>query len=282
MRRVGSTGLQGFFAALIIHALGIGSLFVLSPPERSKAAVRSPVKIRVAKRSQPVTPPVEVPEPLEVKKPEVKKPIVVEPKKPLRKKVATKKKPASAKKVAALEKTPIVEPATLPEQVPTERKTTPRKFTVSMEATVSGGGVAVPVSSSGGWTFGAPDGSPEGEKTLAGPAPEPVEKKAPPEVRQASGVTRLPKLISQPSSLDMRAAYPEAKRREGLEANVYLKILVNSAGKVDQVRVVRSAGQAFDQAAISLVKKFRFRPSEADGKPVSVWIPWTYKFRLEG
>ena len=277
MRRVGSTGLQGFFAALIIHVLGIGSLFVLSPPEMSKAAVRPPVKIRVARRPQIVTPPVEVPV-----VPEVKKPIVVEPKKPLRKKVAPKKKLASVKKVSPIEKSPVVEAATIPEPAPTERKTTPRKFTVSMEATVSGGGVAVPVSSSGGWTFGAPDGSPEGEKVLAGPAPAPVEKKGPPVVRQASGVTRLPKLISQPSTLDMRAAYPEAKRREGLEANVYLKILVNSSGKVDQVRVVRSAGQAFDQAAISLVKKFRFRPSEADGKPVSVWIPWTYKFRLEG
>ena len=149
-----------------------------------------------------------------------------------------------------------------------------------MEATVPGGGVAVPASPGGGWTFGAPDGNPEGEKALAGPAP--VEEPDPPAPRQAAGVTRLPKLISQPSALDMRAAYPEAARRENREANVYLKILITADGKVARVRVVRGAGEGFDQAAIQLVKQFRFRPGEVDGQAVSVWIPWNYKFRLEG
>jgi len=277
MRQVGSTGLQGFLIALFIHVLGIGSLFVLSPTEKSKANARPPVKIRVVRRPELVTPPVETPAP-----PDVQEPMAVEPKKPLRKKVAAKRKVTTVKKVAVLEKTTVVESTAKSAPAPTERKTTPRKFTVAMEATVSGGGVAVPTSSSGAWTFGAPDGSPEGEKALAGPAPAPVKKKVPPVALQASGVTRLPSLISKPSTLEMRAVYPEAKRREGQEANVYLKILVSAEGKVDQVRVVRSAGRAFDQAAISLVKKFRFRPSEANGKPVSVWIPWTYKFRIEG
>ncbi len=277
MRQVGSTGLQGFLIALFIHVLGIGSLFVLSPAEKTKANVRPPVKIRVVRRPEPVTPQVEPPAP-----PDIQEPIAVEPKKPLRKKVAAKKKAITVKKVAALEKTTAVESRARPAPAPTEGKTKPRKFTVAMEATVSGGGVTVPTSSSGAWAFGAPNGSPEGEKALAGPAPAPVEEKGQPVNLQASGVTRLPKLISKPSTLEMRAVYPEAKRREGLEANVYLKILVSAKGKVDQVRVIRGAGRAFDQAAISLVKKFRFRPSEADGKPVRVWIPWTYKFRLEG
>lgn len=265
MNRVSSTGVQGFFAALIIHLAGFGALFLIPPPEKSKASVRPPVKVRVADRPDPTPPPVEVD-----KQPEVKEPIEVNPKKPLRRKVASVKNPRPTESAA-------------PAATPPPKATTPRKFTVAMEATVPGGGVAVPAASGGGWTFGAPDGEPEGERKLSGPEPPPPEeKKGPPPPRDAAGVTRLPKLISQPSNLDMRATYPEAARRENREANVYLKILVTADGKVAQVRVVRGAGEGFDQAAVKLVKQFRFRPAEADGQAVSVWIPWTYKFRLEG
>ena len=267
MNRVGSTGVQGFFAALIVHVVGIGGLFIVPPPEKSQATVRPPVKVRVAARPEPPPPPVEV-----TAESEIKEPIEVNPNKPLR------------KKVAKVNKTPAPKPAAPAAPAPPPPATTPRKFTVAMEATVPGGGVAVPASEGGGWTFGSPDGDSEGEKKLAGPAPEPPkeEKKGPPPPRDAAGVTRLPELISQPSNLDMRAAYPEAARRENREANVYLKILVTADGKVARVRVVRGAGEGFDQAAVKLVKQFRFRPAEAEGQAVSVWIPWTYKFRLEG
>jgi protein TonB len=270
MNRVGSTGVQGFFAALIIHLAGFGALFLIPPPEKSKATVRPPVKVRVADRPEPPPPPVETEQ-----TPEVKDPIEVKPDKPLKKRVArVKKSPAPKPAAPASPATPSTPPPA----------TTPRKFTVAMEATVPGGGVSVPASSGGGWTFGSPDGDAEGEKKLAGPAPEPPKEKkqGPPPPRDVAGVTRLPRLISQPSNLDMRAAYPEAARRENREANVYLKILVTADGKVAQVRVVRGAGEGFDQAAVKLVKQFRFRPAEADGQAVSVWIPWTYKFRLEG
>jgi len=274
MNRVGSTGVQGFFAALIIHVVGIGGLFVVPPPEKSKATVRPPVKVRVAERPEPPPPPVE-----STPEPEVKEPIEVKPDKPLKKRVAAVKKPSAPKPEAPA---PAATPAPA---APAPKPTTPRKFTVAMEATVPGGGVAVPAASGGGWAFGAPEGDPEAEKALAGPAPAAPpkeEKKGPPPPRDAAGVTRLPKLISQPSSLDMRAAYPEAARRDNREANVYLKILVTADGRVARVRVIRGAEGGFDQAAIELVKQFRFRPAEADGQAVSVWIPWTYKFRLEG
>ena len=266
MNRVGSTGVQGFLAALFIHVAGFGALFLIPPPEESKATIRPPVKVRVAERPEPPPPPVEVDQ-----KPEVKEPIEVKPDQPLK------------KRVAKVKKSPAPKPAAPTPAAPQPKAATPRKFTVAMEATVPGGGVAVPASSEGGWTFGAPDGDAEAEKKLAGPAPESPkeEKKGPPPPRDAAGVTRLPRLISQPSNLDMRAAYPEAARRENREANVYLKILVTAKGQVTQVRVVRGAGEGFDQAAEKLVKQFRFRPAEADGQAVSVWIPWTYKFRLE-
>lgn len=265
MNRIKSTGVQGFIVALAVHLVGFAGLILITPAEPARASYRPPVKVRVA------TPP--RPKPAEVTAPE---PVEVAPEKPLGKRVASRRKPRSPRPVTA---TPVPEQA--PAAASPVRSATPRKFTVAMEATVPGGGVAVPAASGEGWAFGAPDGGAQAEKVLAGPAPA-VEKQKAPAAVDAAGVTRLPRLLTQPSLADMRSAYPEDARRNGTEANVYLKILVDAQGRVTKVRVVRGSSDGFDRAALELVKRFRFRPGEVDGRAVAVWIPWTYKFRLEG
>jgi protein TonB len=95
-------------------------------------------------------------------------------------------------------------------------------------------------------------------------------------------VTTLPKLLAQPSAEEMRRLYPPGARERGLEGNVKLKILVSDQGRVLSVRVLRPAGNGFDEVARSLVKRFRFRPGTRGGRSVPVWVPWTYKFRLSG
>jgi protein TonB len=97
---------------------------------------------------------------------------------------------------------------------------------------------------------------------------------------QAYDVSVLPELISQPAQKEMRAAYPQEAREKGLEANVYLKVLVSSDGWVERIRVVKSAGEQFDRVALRFVKRYRFRPGRQAGRPIAVWLPWTYKFRL--
>jgi TonB family protein len=53
-----------------------------------------------------------------------------------------------------------------------------------------------------------------------------------------------PRLLRQPSKLDMRALYPEASRREGIEANVKVELLVDDTGAVREARIVESGGAA--------------------------------------
>jgi TonB family protein len=92
-----------------------------------------------------------------------------------------------------------------------------------------------------------------------------------------------PRLLAQPSADVLRAAYPPQARKDGLESDVALKILVDVMGRVGAVRVVRGAGNGFDETAKRLVRSFRFRPgADSSGRPAAVWIPWTYKFRLNG
>jgi len=81
---------------------------------------------------------------------------------------------------------------------------------------------------------------------------------------------------------DLRRAYPEQARRDGREADVKLEVLVSDRGSVLEVRILQSAGPDFDQAAKALVRRFRFSPGNRGGAPVTVWLPWTYKFRLDG
>jgi protein TonB len=137
-----------------------------------------------------------------------------------------------------------------------------------MEATVPGGGVAVPTASPG---FAAnPRGVPGA--TVEGPSEGPP----------AAEPDRGPSLLAPPDPGELRAAYPRGARRAGLEGDVRLELVVSEAGEVVEVRVVQPAGNGFDEAAVRLARRFRFRPATSGGRPVPARIPWTCKFRLEG
>jgi len=159
-------------------------------------------------------------------------------------------------------------PPPLVSSAPPPAAPAPRRFTVSMEATVPAGGVAVPVASSG--SAANPRGVPGA--ALEGPS------EGPPALEPDRG----PSLLSQPGAAEMRALYPDAARRAGIEGDVRLELVVSAEGEVLEVRVVRPAGNGFDEVAEGLVRRFRFRPATSAGRPVPARIPWTYKFRLEG
>ncbi len=95
-------------------------------------------------------------------------------------------------------------------------------------------------------------------------------------------VERMPRLLRQPSPEEMRALYPEAARRDGIEGDVKVEILVSEDGGVRDVRIVARGGNGFDEVARTLARHLAFEPARRGGRPVPVWIPWTLKFRLDG
>jgi protein TonB len=96
------------------------------------------------------------------------------------------------------------------------------------------------------------------------------------------GVDVKPRELRRPSSAEMRALYPEQARREGLSAKVRLQLLIDTAGRVVDVRVIRPAGNGFDEAATALARRFLFEPGRRDGRPTPMWITLTYSFQIEG
>ena len=54
--------------------------------------------------------------------------------------------------------------------------------------------------------------------------------------------------------------------------NVVLLIGVSAKGRVEAVRVLRSDEAAFENSAVTTVKKWKFKPAEKNGHPVPVQI----------
>jgi len=85
-----------------------------------------------------------------------------------------------------------------------------------------------------------------------------------------------PRLISQES-----VAYPKKARKDRIEGTVQLAATINADGKVTQV-VTTSGNLILGEAASSCVRKWRFEPSQVDGKPVASQIQVEFEFHLDG
>jgi TonB family protein len=89
----------------------------------------------------------------------------------------------------------------------------------------------------------------------------------------AGGVTPAPLKKVDP-------VYPEVARRSRIAGEVILEVLVDVAGRVRDVKVVRSV-PALNLAARDALAKWTYEPVLIDGKPVSVVFPVTVNFFLD-
>lgn len=142
-------------------------------------------------------------------------------------------------------------------------------------------------STSAAGSFAAPVGNTlYGAAPAVAPEPREVQPYAAPDGRHAppSGgryvpparVTALPKVARE-----VRAIYPEAARRAGIEGQVVLRLRIGDAGQVIDARVVEAAGHGFDEAALAAIRQFKFQPGTLDGAAVATDITYTYTFLLD-
>jgi TonB family protein len=85
-------------------------------------------------------------------------------------------------------------------------------------------------------------------------------------------------LDKPPKLLRFVPATTPAELAENQEVDVILTIDVDAAGSVSSVTVAKSAGAAFDDAAVAAAKQFVFAPGESRGQPVPVRITYRYRF----
>ena len=75
--------------------------------------------------------------------------------------------------------------------------------------------------------------------------------------------------------------YPAIERRLKHEGRVILEADIDETGALVAVRIQRSAGPAFDEAALSWVRASRFTPAQVQGKPVAVRMVIPVEFTLQ-
>lgn len=105
------------------------------------------------------------------------------------------------------------------------------------------------------------------------PQPEPPRPQPGP-VRAA----QLPELPRK--TVDVHPVYPDIARTARIEGTVVLEAVLDTTGRVTQLKVLRSV-PLLDQAALDAVRQWRYTPSTFAGRPVSVLMTITVRFTLQ-
>lgn len=79
---------------------------------------------------------------------------------------------------------------------------------------------------------------------------------------------------------EVRPIYTDEARRQRLQGDVVLEIVVRSDGSVGSIKVRRSLGGGLDQRAIDAVRQWRFNPARRHGTPVDVAVEVAVEFKL--
>ena len=74
--------------------------------------------------------------------------------------------------------------------------------------------------------------------------------------------------------------FPEQMRASGISGLVVVSCEVDDKGVVSDPKVAKTTNEAFDRAALDAVAKWRFRPAQKDGKPVTMRITVPVKFTI--
>lgn len=75
--------------------------------------------------------------------------------------------------------------------------------------------------------------------------------------------------------------YPPILRRAGEEGRVVLRVFVTPDGLAGEVRVLNpSNSPQFDEAALAVVRKWRFVPARRGDTPVAEWVQVPIEFKL--
>lgn len=65
-----------------------------------------------------------------------------------------------------------------------------------------------------------------------------------------------------------------------MQANVLAEIAIDAEGNIQEVRIVKSAGAAFDAAVVEALKKSLFTPGYIGDKAVPVRFQVPFRFNL--
>ncbi len=98
----------------------------------------------------------------------------------------------------------------------------------------------------------------------------------PPNTYRVGGDVKAPRVISR-----VEPAYTNEARKARVSGIVILETIIDKAGVVKDVQVLKPLPYGLDQAAVDAVKQWRFEPGMKDGVPVDVVFTLTVNFKLD-
>lgn len=117
-------------------------------------------------------------------------------------------------------------------------------------------------------------------RVMLGPVPPPPPPPAPPTYDGMAPVRVGGNIKAPTKTKDVRPEYPDAARAAGIQGVVIMEAVIDPAGKVGDVRVLRSIPE-LDQAAADAVRQWEFTPTLLNGAPVPVIMTVTVNFTLQ-
>ena len=85
----------------------------------------------------------------------------------------------------------------------------------------------------------------------------------------------------QPLS-SIKPIYPEIAQEAGIEGTVVVQVFVDKKGRVQDTLILKGIpNTGLDEAAVTAIKKTRFRPAKQRERAVGVWISIPVNFRLK-
>ena len=136
----------------------------------------------------------------------------------------------------------------------------------------SNGAASAGSGTGGGAGTGAGTGMGEGDGAGIGPGSGGGTGGGP--YRPGSGI-EPPRLLRE-----VKPSFTDEGRRQGVEGDVVLEIVVRRDGSVGDVKILRRLGAGLDQKAIEAVRQWRFSPARRMGAPVDVVVEVAVEFKL--
>lgn len=107
---------------------------------------------------------------------------------------------------------------------------------------------------------------------------------APQPAKQAfSGIYGMNEVDQTPvPTLKTKPLYPYRARRLNLDGEVDVKFLVDTAGKVSRISIIRAKPKdLFNDSVLRALSSWRFAPGRVKGQPVNTWVTTTIAFRID-
>ncbi len=89
-------------------------------------------------------------------------------------------------------------------------------------------------------------------------------------------VTQMPVMVS-----DIHVPYPPGPKSRGVQGRVVMELLIDSTGKVREVKLIEAPDPELGRAATEAAPGFQFKPAKIKDQPVAVRIHYSYRFVLE-